>query len=214
MKDTIILIVVFLLILSPLFLMYYFSSRRAKKIGIQQKKAEEQVKNTHYAKLFGFIMILTGLGSSFAPSVGDMPAWGRIFFIFFGLAFVLAPNKKLSEIKLFRGFYKKNGENQILENDMPEERLHHCLNCGNKLSTQTNFCNQCGNKIIVEENIGKQTSPKKRQLPQVVKVFLYILLVITFAITMQARKQYIAGFFPGIIHAGIFLYLFNLVRQR
>jgi DNA-directed RNA polymerase subunit RPC12/RpoP len=194
--------------------MYYFSSRRAKKIGIQQKKTEEQESNTHFARLFGFIMILTGLGSSFAPSVGDITVWGRIFFILFGLAFVLTPNKNLSEIKLLRGFYKKNGENQTLGNDMPEERLHHCLNCGNKLITQANFCNQCGNKIIVEEDMGEQTSPKKRQLPQGVKIFLYILLIITFAITMQARKQYIAGFFPGIIHAGIFLYLFNLVRQR
>ena len=149
--NTLILIVVFLVILSPLFLMYYFSSRRAKKIGIQQKKAEEQVKNTHDAKLFGFIMILTGLGSSFAPSVGAMPAWGRIFFIFFGLAFVLAPNKKLSEIKLFNRFFRKNKEDNMAQKDRKETAFHIC-ECGNTLSRQAKFCNNCGKKLKMLDN--------------------------------------------------------------
>lgn len=66
-------------------------------------------KDAKGARLFGFIMLLTGLGASsgIVPKIGDLPLFGRIFFILFGLTFLLVPNKDLRDVKLFNRFCHK-----------------------------------------------------------------------------------------------------------
>jgi len=115
---------------------------------MKNEENKVQEKNNNPVKLFGFIIMLAGFGSSFAPSVGDIPLLGRIFFILFGLVLFLAPNKNLDEIKLFSIFFKKNKDKKVAENKQLIEEPYQCPNCGNKLSSQANFCKNCGKKKI------------------------------------------------------------------
>lgn len=91
---------------------YMNYDKEAAQHAFEQNANEKSGKAENSAKgvrLFGFIMLLTGLGasSSLALEVGYMPLWGRIIFILVGLTFLFVPNKDLKEVKLFKRFYRK-----------------------------------------------------------------------------------------------------------
>ncbi len=87
-----------------------------KKLPRKKLMPEEINKNQNESekswRLFGYVLILGSAGSLIFPSTINLPWIVRIILFLFGLILALVPNKKLSEIKIFNRFYRKDDHNQ------------------------------------------------------------------------------------------------------
>ena len=89
------------------------------------------------ARLFGVIMVLTGIGlSPLHLSPGDMPSLaGKVFFVLFGLAFILVPNKEVH-------WWKKSSK----EAKSGAEEIRYCKGCGTQMGASSATCTKCESK--------------------------------------------------------------------